>query len=469
MLKEGDSIALRVLSNLNADIKEIYQDILKVVTETASEENKIKNKITKEKSDSDFSQTPTLNQFGTDLTKIAKEGKLEPIVGRKNEIDRVIQILTRKTKNNPCLIGEPGVGKTAIVEGLSYKIMANEVPHMLKNKRVVNLDISSMVAGSKYRGDFEDRIKKVLNEVKKAGNVILFIDEIHTIVGAGSAEGAIDAANILKPILSRGEISLIGATTSDEYRKYIEKDTALERRFSPVMIEEPDIESTILILEGIRDKYEIHHNVEITDEAIKAAVNLSVRYISDRYLPDKAIDVIDEASSNARMIKYTIPDKLKELEKNLEKIKIQKEEAISRQDFERAAELRDQEQKSERRLEKSREKWRDENVRERTKITEDNVAEVIAKWTNIPVTKISQDENEKLRNLEEELHKRVVGQAEAIEAVAKAIRRGRVRNKRSKSSNRFVFIFRTNWSWKDGDIKGTCRSTIWHRRQHNKS
>ena len=426
MLKEGDSVAVRVLSNLNVDIKGIYEDILKVITENASEENKTKNRLTKEKADNDFSQTPTLNQFGVDLTKIVKEGKLDPIVGRKNEIDRVIQILTRKTKNNPCLIGEPGVGKTAIVEGLSYKIVTNEVPQMLKNKRVVNLDISSMVAGSKYRGDFEDRIKKALNEVRKAGNVILFIDEIHTIVGAGSAEGAIDAANILKPILARGEISLIGATTSDEYRKYIEKDTALERRFSPVMIEEPDVESTILILKGIRDKYETHHNVEITDDAINAAVNLSVRYISDRYLPDKAIDVIDEASSNARMIKYTMPEKLKELEQNLEKIKSEKEEAISLQEFEKAAELRDKEQKCERKLEKEKEKWRDENVRELTKITEDNVAEVIAKWTNIPVMKISQDENEKLKNLEVELHKRVVGQDQAIEAVAKSIRRGRV-------------------------------------------
>ena len=426
MLKEGDSVAVRVLSNLNVDIKGIYEDILKVITENASEENKTKNRLTKEKADNDFSQTPTLNQFGVDLTKIVKEGKLDPIVGRKNEIDRVIQILTRKTKNNPCLIGEPGVGKTAIVEGLSYKIVTNEVPQMLKNKRVVNLDISSMVAGSKYRGDFEDRIKKALNEVKKAGNVILFIDEIHTIVGAGSAEGAIDAANILKPILARGEISLIGATTSDEYRKYIEKDTALERRFSPVMIEEPDVESTILILKGIRDKYETHHNVEITDDAINAAVNLSVRYISDRYLPDKAIDVIDEAASNARMIKYTMPEKLKELEQNLKKIKSEKEEAISLQEFEKAAELRDKEQKYERKLEKEKEKWRDENVRELTKITEDNVAGVIAKWTNIPVMKISQDENEKLKNLEVELHKRVVGQDQAIEAVAKSIRRGRV-------------------------------------------
>ena len=297
---------------------------------------------------------------------------------------------------------------------------------MLKNKRIVNLDISSMVAGSKYRGDFEEKIKKSLNEVKKARDVILFIDEIHTIVGAGSAEGAIDAANILKPSLARGEISLIGATTIDEYRKYIEKDAALERRFSPVLIEEPDIQSTIEILQGIREKYEKHHNVKITDEAISAAVSLSIRYITDRFLPDKAIDVIDEAASNARMIKYTIPNKIKTLEETLDKISKEKEEAIFAQEFEKAAELRDKELKQRKKLEKEREKWNDENVKSITTITEDNVAEVIAKWTNIPVQKITQDENEKLKSLEKELHKRVVGQDQAIEAVSKSIRRGRV-------------------------------------------
>lgn len=426
LLREGDSLAVRALINLNVNIKEIYEDILKVISENVSEENKIKNKIEKEKKDTSFSQTPTLNQFGTDLTKNAKDGKLDPIIGRKEEIDRVIQILTRRTKNNPCLIGEPGVGKTAIAEGLAIKIAKDEVPQMLRNKRIVNLDISSMVAGSKYRGDFEERIKKSLNEVKKAKDVILFIDEIHTIVGAGSAEGAIDAANILKPILARGEISLIGATTIDEYRKYIEKDTALERRFSPVTIEEPTIESTIKMLKGIRDKYETHHNVKITDEAISTAVSLSVRYITDRFLPDKAIDVIDEAASNARMIKYTIPDKLKALEAGLTAIIKEKEEAIYAQEFEKAAEIRDKEIKHRRRLEREKEKWNDENVRAITTITEDNIAEVIAKWTNIPVKKITQDENDKLKNLENELHKRVVGQNQAIEAVSKSIRRGRV-------------------------------------------
>ena len=353
-------------------------------------------------------------------------GKLDPIIGRKEEIDRVIQILTRRTKNNPCLIGEPGVGKTAIAEGLAIKIAEDEVPQMLRNKKIIKLDISSMVAGSKYRGDFEDRIKKALAEVKKAGDVILFIDEIHTIVGAGSAEGAIDAANILKPILARGEISLIGATTTDEYRKYIEKDAALERRFSPILIEEPDIQSTILMLQGIRDKYEIHHNVKITDEAISTAVSLSSRYISDRFLPDKAIDVIDEAASNVRMVKYTIPQKIKKLEEELAKITKEKEEKVLAQEFEEAAELRDKEQKQIKKLDKEKQKWNDENVRNVTVITEDDIAEVISKWTNIPVKKITQDENEKLKNLEYTLHKRVVGQNEAIAAISKAIRRGRL-------------------------------------------
>ena len=426
IMKEGDSIAIRILLDLQANLKEIYDDMLKVISENASEENKTRHKVIKNEHETSFSQTPTLNQFGVDLCENARRGILDPIIGRNDEIERVIQILTRRTKNNPCLIGEPGVGKTAIAEGLAIKIAADEVPQMLRNKRVVNLDISSMVAGAKYRGDFEDRIKKSLNEVKKAKDVILFIDEIHTIVGAGSAEGAIDAANILKPILARGEISLIGATTIDEYRKYIEKDAALERRFSPVTIEEPSIKDTIQILQGVRDKYEAHHNVRITDDAIGAAVNFSVRYISDRFLPDKAIDVIDEAASNARMIKYTRPDKLKELEEKLEKIRIEKDEAVHSQEFEKAAELRDKEEKQKRKLDKEKEKWNDENAKAVTVITQEDIAEVIAKWTSIPVKKITQDENEKLKRLEEELHKRVIGQTQGVEAVAKCIRRGRV-------------------------------------------
>lgn len=339
---------------------------------------------------------------------------------------RVIQILSRRTKNNPCLIGEPGVGKTAVVEGLAQKIVAQDVPEILKDKRVVTIDISSMVAGAKYRGDFEERIKKCLNEVKKAGDVILFIDEIHVIVGAGSAEGAIDAANILKPLLARGEIQVIGATTLNEYRKYIEKDSALERRFQPVNVAEPSKADTIAILKGLRDKYEAHHNVKITDEAINEAVELSIRYINDRFLPDKAIDLIDEASSRVRLKTYTQPTSIKALEEKLQNTTKQKEDAIKIQEFEKAATLRDEEHKLREKLKKESEKWKNKNTKQVVNITGEDIAEVVAGWTGIPAQKISQTENEKLKNLEASLHKRVVGQNEAVEAVAKAIKRGRV-------------------------------------------
>ena len=373
-----------------------------------------------------YNQTPTLNQFGEDLTKKAEEGKLDPIIGRKNEIERVIQILSRRIKNNPCLIGEPGVGKTAAVEGLAEKIVVGDVPEILKDKRVVTLDISGMVAGAKYRGDFEERIKKALNEVKKAGDIILFIDEIHTIVGAGAAEGAIDAANILKPLLARGEIQLVGATTINEYRKYIEKDSALERRFSLITINEPSEKDTIKILQGIRDKYEAHHNVKITQEALDAAVSLSVRYINDRYLPDKAIDLIDEAASRARLKAYTEPENLKKFQEEIEETQKNKEEAIRSQKFEKAAKLRDKERDLKEKYEKEEERWKNKNSKELTNITEENIAEVIASWTGIPAKKITEDENEKLKNLEMSLHERVVGQNEAVDVLAKAIRRGRV-------------------------------------------
>lgn len=425
IMREGDSVAVRIMLNLGANPSKLYNEIVKVINEDENIQGQAENKTVKNKQGS-YNQTQTLNQFGTDLTKQAEEGKLDPIVGRKDEIERVIQILSRRTKNNPCLIGEPGVGKTAVVEGLAEKIIQEDVPEMLKNKRVVTIDLSSMVAGAKYRGDFEERIKKCLNEVKKAGDVILFIDEIHTIVGAGSAEGAIDAANILKPLLARGEIQLIGATTLNEYRKYIEKDAALERRFSPVTVNEPNVEDTIQILKGIRDKYEAHHNVKITDEAISASVNLSVRYITDRFLPDKAIDLIDEAASKVRMRTYTQPNSLKELEQTIEVTKQEKEEAIRTQDFEKAASLRDKERNLREKLEKEQEKWKDKNTKKVTEITEEEIAEVIANWTKIPVKKLTQNENEKLKNLEQTLHKRVIGQEEAISAVSKAIRRGRV-------------------------------------------
>ena len=425
ILREGDSVAARILLELDANIPMIYNEIVKVINEGEDLSGEAGN------SDKDgrigsYNQTPTLNQFGDDLTKKAKEGKLDPIIGRKEETERVIQILSRRTKNNPCLIGEPGVGKTAVVEGLAEKIVAGDVPEILKNKRVVAVDIASMVAGAKYRGDFEERIKKALDEVKKAGDVILFIDEIHTIVGAGSAEGAVDAANILKPLLARGEIQLVGATTINEYRKYIEKDAALERRFSPVMVDEPSEKDTVKILKGIRDKYEAHHGVKISDEAIESAVKLSVRYINDRFLPDKAIDLIDEAASRARLKTYTEPDSLRELQEQIEDIQKDKEEAVRAQKFERAASLRDKERELKAKYEEEKKNWKNKNTKEVVNITEENIAEVISSWTGIPASRITQDENKRLRNLEKELHKRVIGQDEAVEAVAKAIRRGRV-------------------------------------------
>ena len=424
IMREGDSVAVRIMMDLGVDPRKLYNEIVKVINEDGADANS--SREAHSKNEGSFNSTPTLNQFGSDLTKQAREGKLDPVIGRKNEIDRVTQILSRRTKNNPCLIGEPGVGKTAVVEGLAEKIVADDVPEMLKNKRVVSLDISGMVAGAKYRGDFEERIKKCLSEVKKAGDVILFIDEIHTIVGAGSAEGAVDAANILKPLLARGEVQVVGATTLNEYRKYIEKDSALERRFSPVTVGEPTEEETIRILEGLRDKYEAHHNVKITEGAIKAAVDLSIRYINDRFLPDKAIDLMDEAASRVKMKTYTMPDGLKELEEEIASTDREKEEAIRVQDFEKAATLRDKIKEQKEKLEKEKKKWQNKNSKNVLNLTEEDIAEVISSWTGIPVQKITQDENEKLKHLEETLHKRVIGQNEAVEAVSKAIRRGRV-------------------------------------------
>ncbi len=422
ILREGDSIAVRILLDLNVDIPKIYSEIVGVVSEV---ENATGTKNENKKSISK-GNIPTLNQFGEDLSKKALDGKLDPVIGRDEEIQRVIQILSRRTKNNPCLIGESGVGKTAIIEGLAQKIANGDVPEILRDKQVFSMDISGMVAGAKYRGDFEERIKKALAEVKKSGNIILFIDEIHTIVGAGSAEGAIDAANILKPILARGEIQLIGTTTIEEYRKYIEKDSALERRFSPINVNEPSKENTLEIIKGLRDRYEAHHNVKITDEAISAAVDLSVRYINDRFLPDKAIDLIDEAASKARLRAYTEPKLLKKLEEELDKVEKDKAEAIRSQKFEKAAELRDKQNELAEKKEKEEEKWKYKNTKTMITITEDSIAKIISNSTGIPVDKINRNENERLKNLEKRLHERVIGQNEAIEAVAKAIRRGRV-------------------------------------------
>ena len=416
-------MAVRVIVELNVEVPKIYNEIAKVINEEESDQE-IKRDINKVRGS--YSATTVLNQFGEDITVQAEDGKFDNIIGREDEIERIIQILSRRTKNNPCLIGEPGVGKTAIVEGLAERIVSGEVPENLKDKRIVSIDISGMVAGAKYRGDFEERIKKVLNEVKKVGDVILFIDEIHTIVGAGAAEGAIDAANILKPLLARGEIQLIGATTIEEYRKYIEKDSALERRFSPVDVGEPTEAETIEIIKGIRDRYEAHHNVKITDEAINSAVTLSVRYITDRFLPDKAIDLIDEAASQVRINLFTEPDTIKVMEEKIDVIMNEKEEAIYNQDFERAANLRDKEKEAREELNMEMNKWKKIKNKDITEIGEENIAEIISKWTGIPIQKLTEDENQKLKHLEEMLQKRVVGQNEAVEAVAKAIRRGRV-------------------------------------------
>ena len=437
IMKEGDCVATRIMLEEDVNPQGLYNELVKVLNEEGEESNESNSSSSK----GSYNSTPTLNQYGTDLTKQAKEGKLDPVIGRKEEIQRVIQILSRRTKNNPCLIGEPGVGKTAVAEGLAEKIVAGDVPEILKNKRVVSLDMASMIAGAKYRGDFEERIKKALKEVKKAGDVIIFIDEIHTIVGAGSAEGAVDAANILKPLLARGEIQLIGATTLKEYRKYIEKDAALERRFSPVTVNEPTEEEATQILFGLRDKYEAHHNVKITDEAIKAAVELSSRYINDRYLPDKAIDLIDEAASKVRMSSYTEPDSFKELKDKIEKLDKEKEEAIRVQDFEKAAKIRDKENAKKKEFEDAKKEWETKSSKNVSTLKEEDIANVISSWTGIPVAKVSQSENDKLKNLEENLHKRVIGQDEAVSAVAKAIKRSRMGLKDpNKPIGSFLFL-----------------------------
>lgn len=435
LLREGESIAIRILMELGVDINKLYDNLITMLEEDTPAA------IAAGKPKAEDLQTPTLDQFGRDLTIMAREGKVDPIVGRDKEIERIIQILSRRTKNNPCLIGEPGVGKTAIAEGLAQKIVESNIPEPLKNKRVVALDLSSMVAGAKYRGEFEERLKKSIAEVKSAGNVILFIDEMHTIVGAGAAEGAIDASNILKPLLARGEIQVVGATTLDEYRKHIEKDAALERRFQPIQIEEPTQEEAIDILKGIRDKYEAHHNVKITDEAVDAAVKLSSRYITDRYLPDKAIDLIDEASSKVRLKSFTAPPDLKELENKIEQIHKMKEDSIINQEFEKAASLRDQENELKEDMKSRKEKWEMENQSHTQMVMEKEIAEVVGTWTGIPVNRLAQEETERLKNLEGILHQRVIGQAEAVSAISKAIRRGRVGLKDPKRPvGSFIFL-----------------------------
>lgn len=422
LMREIDSVAVRILIDTNIDPQRIFADLLRLL----SEDSPVANYSDSSFSSSVDTNTPTLNQYGKNLTALAKESKLDPVIGRKNEIQRIIEILSRRTKNNPVLIGEPGVGKTAVVEGLAQMIVDNKVPEILKNKKVVSLDMSAMIAGAKYRGDFEERLKNVLQEIKKAGNIILFIDEMHTIIGAGAAEGAMDAANILKPLLSRGEIQIIGATTLNEYRKHIEKDAALERRFQTVIVDEPTTEDTVKILSGLKDKYEAHHKVKITDEAIKAAVDLSERYINDRFLPDKAIDLIDEACSKIKLRTVTMPKNILDMENKIEKVSKEKEEAIISQSFEKAAKLRDEEKELKDKVNKARENWKKKEENKEASVNAEDIANVVSAWTKIPVTKLAKTESEKLKNLDLELKKRVIGQDDAVEALARAIKRARV-------------------------------------------
>ncbi len=434
IVKENEGLAVSIMAEMGVPSGEIASEINKAFD--SSDRDKGKKNDVKSKSN-----VPTLEKFGRNLTELAEQNKIDPVIGRQKEIERVVQILSRRTKNNPCLIGEPGVGKTAIAEGLALKIAKGEVPELLKGKKLYTLDLTGMVAGTKYRGDFEERIKTAMDEVTKAGDVILFIDEIHTLIGAGSAEGAVDAANILKPSLARGELQLIGATTIDEYRKHIEKDAALERRFQSVMVGEPSEEEAIEILKGLKDKYESHHKIRITEEAIVEAVKLSSRYIGDRFLPDKAIDLVDEAASKVRLRAYTTPDDLKDIEEKIKEIKGEKENAVANQDFERAAALRDEEKKLVSGLEEKKEEWRKSISDFSSEVTPAEIAQIVADWTGIPVTQLTEEESERLLRMEDVLHERIVGQDEAVKAVSKAIRRGRAGLKDPKRpTGSFIFL-----------------------------
>jgi ATP-dependent Clp protease ATP-binding subunit ClpC len=423
ILREGDCVASRLLNTMGISVQKLYIDLLAAMGEDAPS---IKDEMQRGNSGKRGSSTPALDSYSRNLTQMALDGKLDPVIGREHEIQRVIQILSRRTKNNPCLIGEPGVGKTAVVEGLAQRIAAGDVPDTIADKRVMTLDLSGMVAGSKYRGEFEERIKKVIAEVVEAKDVLLFIDEIHTIIGAGGAEGALDASNILKPSLARGELQLIGATTINEYKKYIEKDSALERRFQPVTVDEPSEEESIAILKGLRSRYEEHHRVEITDDALEAAVKLSSRYINDRFLPDKAIDLIDEAASKVRLSNYTKPSKIKDYEAQIDDLEEEKESAIRDEAYEKAGDIKKKQEKLKEKIRLTLEKWEKEKETRKLVVGENEVADVVAGWTKIPVKKLAQEESERLKNLEGILHERVVGQEEAVTAVSKAIRRGRI-------------------------------------------
>ena len=434
LIREGEGVAARVLNNLGVSLNKARQQVLQLLGSNEATSGH-------QGGASANANTPTLDSLARDLTVVAREGRLDPVIGRSKEIQRVIEVLSRRTKNNPVLIGEPGVGKTAIAEGLAQQIVNNEVPETLRDKRVMTLDMGTVVAGTKYRGEFEDRLKKVMDEIRQAGNIILFIDELHTLIGAGGAEGAIDASNILKPSLARGELQCIGATTLDEYRKYIEKDAALERRFQPIHVDEPSLEESVQILRGLRDRYEAHHRVSITDDAIEAAVKLSDRYITDRFLPDKAIDLIDEAASKVRLRSYTTPPNLKELEVKLEEIRKEKDAAVQSQEFEKAASLRDMEQRLREKLEDTKRQWKEQQGKENSEVTVEDIANVVSTWTRIPVSKLAQTETNKLLNLESILHDRLIGQDEAVVAVAKAVRRARAGLKDPKRPiGSFIFL-----------------------------
>ena len=436
LIKESDSYAVRFINELGVDENALFEELANSIGNGETDDSRSSKQSKKGKS-----KTPTLEEFGKDLTELAKQGKIDPVIGRDKEIQRVIQILSRRNKNNPCLIGEPGVGKTAIAEGLALKIVSDEVPELLRNKKIVALDLTSMVAGTKYRGDFEERIKKAMDEVREAKDVILFIDEVHTIIGAGAAEGAVDAANILKPSLARGEIQVIGATTIDEYRKNIEKDAALERRFQPVTVGEPTEEEAIEILRGLRDRYEAHHKVKITDEAIESAVKMSSRYIADRYLPDKAIDCIDEAASIVRLNAQTIPQNLKDMEDEIKRLEQEKQAAITSQDYEAAAKFRDKQNQLKELLAGEKDKWKNASSHDVKSVTTEEIAAVVSGWTGIPVSQLTKEESERLLNMEEILHKRIVGQDKAVKSIAKAIRRGRVGLKNpNRPIGSFIFL-----------------------------
>lgn len=436
LLKEDDSYAVKFINELGTDSQRVFDDLISDLSSNSYDSNPQSSSKKKGKS-----KTPTLDEFGKNLTELAKQGKIDPVIGREKEIERVIQILSRRNKNNPCLIGEPGVGKTAIAEGLALKIVNGEVPEMLANKTIYSLDLTSMVAGTKYRGDFEERIKKAMDEVKDNKDVILFIDEIHNIMGAGAAEGAVDAANILKPSLARGEIQVIGATTISEYRKNIEKDAALERRFQPVTVGEPTEEEAVEILKGLRDKYEAHHKVKITDDAINSAVKLSSRYINDRFLPDKAIDLIDEAASVVRLNAYTLPQNLKDMEEEIKRLNAEKQDAVNNQKFEEAAKIRDKANELNKLLDDEKSKWRNSSNHDVKAVSSDEIAQVVSQWTGVPVNQLTKEESERLLNMEKILHERIVGQDKAVSAISKAIRRGRVGLKNpNRPIGSFIFL-----------------------------